>query len=137
MPYGTKQKQATKQRRVSFKATWEALWRMSFGHFPLILPGARIIHARRDPVDTCLSCYTKLFAGEQPFAYDQAELGALYRSYARLMAHWRTVLPPERFIEVDYEAVVDDLEGRRGVVRVDGPGAGRGQTAGDCGHVSS
>lgn len=81
------------------------------GLIPLILPGARIIHARRDPVDTCLSCYTKRFAGEQPFAYDQAELGALYRSYARLMAHWRTVLPPERFIEVDYEAVVDDLEG--------------------------
>ncbi|AST33568.2 sulfotransferase [Ralstonia solanacearum] len=81
------------------------------GLIPLILPGARIIHARRDPVDTCLSCYTKLFAGEQPFAYDQTELGALYRSYARLMAHWRTVLPPERFIEVDYEAVVDDLEG--------------------------
>ncbi len=81
------------------------------GLIPLILPGARIIHARRDPVDTCLSCYTKLFAGEQPFAYDQVELGALYRSYARLMTHWRTVLPPERFIEVDYEAVVDDLEG--------------------------
>lgn len=39
MPYGTKQKQAIKQRRVSFKATWEALWRMSFSHFPLILPG--------------------------------------------------------------------------------------------------
>ncbi|MHA6820039.1 sulfotransferase [Ralstonia pseudosolanacearum] len=81
------------------------------GLIPLILPGARIIHARRDPVDTCLSCYTKLFAGEQQFAYDQAELGALYRGYARLMAHWRAVLPPDCFIEVDYEAVVDDLEG--------------------------
>lgn len=39
MLYGKKQKQAKKQRRVSFKATWNALWRLSFNHFPLILPG--------------------------------------------------------------------------------------------------
>ncbi|PLZ03188.1 hypothetical protein CY652_07755, partial [Burkholderia sp. WAC0059] len=85
------------------------------GLIPLILPGARIVHARRDPVDTCLSCYTKLFGGDQPFAYDQRELGRFYRLYERLMAHWRSLLPPERFIEVDYEAVVDDLgaEARR------------------------
>ncbi|MGV2293636.1 sulfotransferase [Trinickia sp. YCB016] len=80
------------------------------GLIPLILPGARIIHCRRDPVDTCLSCYTKQFAGEQPFAYQQTELGEFYLAYAELMAHWREVLPPARFIEVDYEAVVDDLE---------------------------
>lgn len=80
------------------------------GLIPLILPGARIIHARRDPVDTCLSCYTKLFGGEQLFTYDQAELGGFYRHYERLMAHWREVLPSDRFIEVDYEAVVDNLE---------------------------
>jgi tetratricopeptide (TPR) repeat protein len=80
------------------------------GLVPLILPGARIIHVRRDPVDTCLSCYTKLFSGQQPFAYDLAELGIFYRHYERLMAHWRTILPTEVFIEVDYEAVVDDLE---------------------------
>jgi tetratricopeptide (TPR) repeat protein len=76
-----------------------------------ILPGARIIHARRDPVDTCLSCYTKLFGGEQQFTYNQTELGEFYRHYERLMTHWRAVLPVDRFIEVDYEAVVDDLEG--------------------------
>ena len=81
------------------------------GLIPLILPGARIIHARRDPVDTCLSCYTKLFIGEQSFSYDQTELGTYYRYYERLMAHWREVLPKDRFIEVDYEAVVDDIEG--------------------------
>ncbi|WP_198665277.1 sulfotransferase [Paraburkholderia kururiensis] len=80
------------------------------GLIPLILPGARIIHTRRDAVDTCLSCYTKLFAGDQPFAYDQAELGRFYRAYERLMAHWRAVLPPGQFIEVDYEAVVDNVE---------------------------
>ncbi|MBB5465764.1 hypothetical protein HDG32_001871 [Paraburkholderia sp. CI2] len=81
------------------------------GLIPLILPGARIIHARRNPVDTCLSCYTKLLAGDQPFAYELTEPGEYYRDYERLMAHWRSVLPAGRFIEVDYEAVVDDLEG--------------------------
>lgn len=81
------------------------------GMIPLVLPGARIIHARRDAVDTCLSCYTKLFGGDQSFAYDQTELGEFYRYYDRMMAHWRAVLPADRFIEVDYENVVEDLEG--------------------------
>lgn len=80
------------------------------GLIPLILPQARIIHARRNPVDTCLSCYTKLFGGEQPFSYDQTELGEFYGFYDEMMAHWRALLPPARFLEVSYEAVVDDLE---------------------------
>ena len=75
-----------------------------------ILPDARIIHVRRDPVDTCLSCYTKLFTREQQFAYDQTELGRFYRSYDRLLDHWRTVLPADRFIEVRYEDIVGDIE---------------------------
>ncbi|WP_447588393.1 sulfotransferase [Aquipseudomonas campi] len=79
---------------------------------PLILPGAFIIHCRRDPVDTCLSCYSKQFGGEQRFSYNQTELGQFHRDYQTLMAHLRRVLPAERFIEVDYEAVVDDLEGQ-------------------------
>lgn len=77
-----------------------------------ILPAARIIHVRRDPVDTCLSCYTKLFTREQLFTYDQAELGRFYRGYERLMAHWRAVLPADRLLEVTYEDVVADLEGQ-------------------------
>lgn len=79
---------------------------------PLILPGARIIHCRRDPVDTCLSCYSKQFGGEQLFAYDQTELGRFHRGYQAMMEHWRKILPADRFIEVDYESVVDDLEGQ-------------------------
>lgn len=79
---------------------------------PLILPGARIIHCRRDPVDTCLSCYSKQFGGDQLFSYNLDELGRFHRDYQALMAHLRQVLPAERFIEVDYEAVVDDLEGQ-------------------------
>lgn len=80
------------------------------GLIPLILPGARIIHARRNPVDTCLSCYTKLFSGDQRFAYNLTELGQFYKLYEMLMAHWRRILPPDRFLEVDYEAVIDGLE---------------------------
>lgn len=81
------------------------------GMIRLILPDARIIHSRRDAVDTCLSCYTKLFAGEQVFTYDQTELGRFHRSYQALMAHWRVILPASHFFEVDYEKMVDDLEG--------------------------
>ncbi|UJD96961.1 tetratricopeptide repeat protein (plasmid) [Lelliottia amnigena] len=82
------------------------------GLIPLLLPGARIIHCRRNPVDTCLSCYSKLFAGEQTFAYQLDELGQFYRDYEALMAHFRQILPADSFIEVDYETVVDDLEGQ-------------------------
>jgi tetratricopeptide (TPR) repeat protein len=81
------------------------------GLIHLALPGARIIHCRRDAVDTCLSCYSKLFTGEHEYAYDLAELGKFYRSYETLMQHWRRVLPSTSYIEIDYESVVDDLEG--------------------------
>jgi tetratricopeptide (TPR) repeat protein len=82
------------------------------GLIALALPKARIIHVQRDPLDTCLSCYTKLFMREQQFSYDLAELGRFYRGYQRLMEHWRAVLPADRFIEVRYEDIVDDLEGQ-------------------------
>lgn len=80
------------------------------GFIHLALPQARIIHCRRNAVDTCLSCYSKLFSGEQRFSYNQEELGRFYRDYERLMDHWRAVLPPTHFLEVDYEAIVEDLE---------------------------
>lgn len=82
------------------------------GLIPLILPGARIIHCRRDPIDTCLSCYSKNFVGEQQFAYSLDELGQFHRAYQALMAQLKEILPADRFIEVDYEAVVNDLEGQ-------------------------
>ena len=82
------------------------------GLIHLALPNARIIHVRRDPVDTCLSCFSQLFAGNLPYTYDLGELGRYYRGYAALMAHWRSVLPEPVMIDVDYEAVVADLEGQ-------------------------
>lgn len=87
----------------------------NFRHAGLIhrmFPGAVIVHCRRVPQDTCLSIYATQFAAGQHFAYDLAELGAYYRGYQRLMAHWRRVLPAHVLIEVDYEAVVADLEGQ-------------------------
>uniref|UniRef100_B0T4N2 Sulfotransferase n=1 Tax=Caulobacter sp. (strain K31) TaxID=366602 RepID=B0T4N2_CAUSK len=75
-----------------------------------ILPQARIIHVRRDPADTCLSSYSRLFSREQLFCYDQSELARFYQNYERLMDHWRAVLPADRFIEVRYEDLVDDIE---------------------------
>jgi len=80
------------------------------GLIRLMLPNARIIHCRRDPIDTCLSCYTKNFNGQQSYAYDLRELGLYHRSYDTLMQHWRAVLPADRFIEVNYEDVVQNLE---------------------------
>lgn len=80
------------------------------GLIRLILPESRIIHCRRDPVDTCLSCYRALFSADQPFTYDLAELGRFYRAYQALMEHWRRVLPADRFIEVDYETILDDAD---------------------------
>jgi tetratricopeptide (TPR) repeat protein len=82
------------------------------GLIHLMLPNARIIHCRRDPVDTCLSCYAQNFAIGQRFAFELRELGLYYRAYERLMARWRAVLPADRFLEVTYEEVVDDLEGQ-------------------------
>ncbi len=80
------------------------------GLIHLMLPNARIIHCRRDPLDTCVSCYSKHFIAGVEFSYDLAELGAFYRDYQTLMAVWRDMLPPERFLEIDYEDVVADLE---------------------------
>jgi tetratricopeptide (TPR) repeat protein len=81
------------------------------GLIALALPNARIVHCRRDPVDTCLSIFSKKFTGRQDFAYDLAELGRYYRAYDALMAHWRGLLAPERLLEVRYEDLVGDLEG--------------------------
>jgi tetratricopeptide (TPR) repeat protein len=80
------------------------------GLIHLALPNAKIIHTIRNPIDTCISCFSKLFTAEQNHTYDLGELGRYYKRYERLMAHWRTVLPPGRILDVRYEDVVADLE---------------------------
>ena len=80
------------------------------GLIHLALPNAKIIHTVRNPVDTCISCFTKLFTAPQNYTYDLGELGRYYKRYERLMAHWRRVLPPDRILDVQYEKVTADLE---------------------------
>ena len=80
------------------------------GLIHLALPNARIIHVRRDPLDTCFSCFSKLFAEDQPYSYHLGELGRFYRSYQSLMEHWRAILPPGVMLDVDYEEVTANLD---------------------------
>jgi tetratricopeptide (TPR) repeat protein len=83
----------------------------AIGLIHLMLPNAKIIHVNRNPIDTCLSCFMQLFnARNLAHTYDLAELGRHYVDYARLMEHWRRVLPAGAFLDVNYEEVVADLE---------------------------
>jgi tetratricopeptide (TPR) repeat protein len=76
-----------------------------------VFPDARIVHVQRDPIDTCLSCYFQNFGPSLNFKFDLNDLARYYRQHTRLMAHWRTVLPPGTLIDVPYEALVADQEG--------------------------
>ncbi|MFZ1991064.1 MAG: sulfotransferase [Alphaproteobacteria bacterium] len=80
------------------------------GFVHLALPGAKIIHCMRDPIDTCLSSYMKPFECGVEHANDLGTIGRYYRRYHALMAHWRRVLPPGRILDVKYEEVVTDFE---------------------------
>lgn len=82
------------------------------GLIHMALPNAKIIHTRRNPIDTCVSCFSKQFADDLPYTYGLAEMGRYYRAYEGLMAHWREVLPPGVMLELHYEEVVADFEGQ-------------------------
>jgi tetratricopeptide (TPR) repeat protein len=75
------------------------------------LPGARFVHIERNALDTCLSIYFQGFSAAHPYATDFGDLAHYYHEYRRLMAHWRSVLPPQTLLEVRYEDLVDDPEG--------------------------
>ncbi len=81
------------------------------GMIRLVLPHAKVIHCRRDPVDTCLSCFKNYFVGIHEFAYDLTELGQYYKLYQNLMSHWQTQLP-DFMLDIHYEDLVADQEGR-------------------------
>jgi len=82
---------------------------LKLGYISLLFPGARVIHCRRDPLDTCLSNYFQHFADHISFAYDFSDLGFYYQQYQRLMEHWRKVLPMAMY-ELDYEELVGNPE---------------------------
>jgi tetratricopeptide (TPR) repeat protein len=74
-----------------------------------LFPEARIIHMRRDPVDTCFSNLRTFFGEAAAYSYDQGELGRYYLRYRRLMAHWSQCMP-DRILHVDYDDLVLDFE---------------------------
>ena len=80
------------------------------GLIALLFPKRRIIHCRRDPLDTCVSCFTmQLRDHNHGYAGDLGTLGSYYREYAALMAHWREVLPVPIY-DLDYERLIEAPE---------------------------
>jgi tetratricopeptide (TPR) repeat protein len=83
---------------------------MYLGLIHAALPNARIIHMRRDPIDTCLSIYFQDFGRAHPYASDLNDLAAFFAEYSRLVDHWRETLPGDAILDVPYEALVRDQE---------------------------
>jgi tetratricopeptide (TPR) repeat protein len=83
---------------------------LSLGLIRLLFPNARIIHCRRDPLDTCLSVFATPYRNAPDFFYDLENIATGYREYLRLMEHWRSVIPSDRLLEVRYEDLATDLE---------------------------
>jgi hypothetical protein len=81
------------------------------GLIHLIMPNAKIIDARRYPLDCCFSMFKQLFAQGQEFTYGLAEAGSYYNSYVKLMDHWDMVLP-NKILRVNNEDVINDLDGQ-------------------------
>ena len=81
----------------------------SIGLIALILPNAKIINARRHPLDSCMGCYKQLFYKGQAFTYDLVELGRYYLEYQRMMDYWHEILPG-KILDVEYEQMVADQE---------------------------
>ena len=79
------------------------------GAIRLAIPNAKIINARRHPLDSCYGSFKQLFAAGQPFSYDLVELGEYYMEYQRIMEHWHAVCPGF-ILDVNYEEVVSDLD---------------------------
>lgn len=78
---------------------------LCLGLISILFPKARIIHCRRNPLDTCLSVYFQYFNDGHAYSYDLAQIGSHYRDYERLMAHWRKVLDIQ-MLEINYEDIV-------------------------------
>ena len=79
------------------------------GQIVTTMPNAKIIHCRRNPIDTCLSCYKQLFSRGHYWSYNLEEIVGHYKQYDTVMAHWRKIMP-ERFLEINYEDTINDFE---------------------------
>jgi tetratricopeptide (TPR) repeat protein len=85
---------------------------LNIGLLQLMLPHARIIHALREPMDCCFSCYALRFTEGHEYCYDLSTLGRYYVRYSEMMQHWHAVLMPGQILDVRYEDMVSDLEGQ-------------------------
>ena len=83
---------------------------LALGLIHLMLPNAKIIHIKRNAADICLSGFTKLFNNSQYHTYDLTEMARYYVNYAKVMEHWRKVLPASAFLELQYEDLVTDKD---------------------------
>lgn len=83
---------------------------IAIGLIHALFPNAKIIHVKRNPIDTCLSCYTKLFTHGQLYSYDLIELAQYYQCYERIMNHWRHLLPADAWLDIEYEDMVNNVE---------------------------
>ncbi|MDP9124865.1 MAG: sulfotransferase, partial [Pseudomonadota bacterium] len=84
---------------------------MHIGLIHLMFPTARIVHSMRDPMDSCFSCFSRLFIGNNlGYTYDLGALARYWVSYHELMRHWHAVLPAGRILDVLYESMVSDFE---------------------------
>lgn len=82
----------------------------ALGAIRMALPMAKIIHVRRNPIDTCLSIFMTPINNPPEFACDPSNIVYAYREYLRLMEHWRSVIPPSALLDMDYEALIDQPE---------------------------
>jgi len=82
---------------------------MRLGQIVASLPNAKIIHCRRNPIDTTLSCYKQLFSRGHYWSYNQEEMVEHYMLYNDMMQHWRDTVP-DKFLEINYEDTVNDFE---------------------------
>ncbi len=111
---------STVRRRVQAYANWRGAGKrwlteklpsnfLNVGFILHALPEARILHMRRDPIETCFSNLRTIFRGGAPYACDQGNLADYYLQYRRMMAHWHA-LAPGRILDVDYSGFVADPE---------------------------
>lgn len=83
---------------------------IAIGLIHALFPNAKIIHVKRNAIDTCLSCYTKLFSHGHYYSYDLTELGQYYNGYKQIMEHWRRILPADSWLEINYEDITENIE---------------------------
>jgi tetratricopeptide (TPR) repeat protein len=112
--YGEQYIEETRRHRLTDRPFFTDKLPNNFPHvglLHLILPNAKVINARRHPLDSCLGGYKQLFGKGQNFTYDLVDLAEYYRQYHSTMQHWHTMLPG-KVLDVHYEETVADLEGQ-------------------------